>query len=250
VEDVSVSVKGFPRAGAVATARKLDYERSERLEGRAYDTMKFAGDVGDHPAVRVFLTVKGLAVNQFWIDDPSRRLYAALVGAEAFDESLNALDEHLFNSPNYQAERFEWAVGGLLYLLGFRILRLGKGTPIEDGPDLLALTPQGHIAAVECTLGHPDNKDKVAKVLQRTARVREKLTKSGFPANKVLPVVVTSMPRQELHDARADSRRRGVLLLDKESLTDLRQRAKFPQDPDQILTEAISALSGRDSVQA
>lgn len=249
VEDLSVSVKAFPGAGAVNIARPLHYQGIARLENRAYDTMKFVGDVGDDVAVRVFLTIKGLAVNQLWIDDPSQRLHASLVAAEVFDKELGALDQYLLRGRNDQAERFEWAVGTLLYLLGFRILRLGKGTPIEDGPDLLAITPGGHVAVVECTLGHPDNKDKVAKVLQRSARAREELNKTGFPASKVLPVVATPMPHEELQDAHADCRRRGALLVDREALTDLRRRAKFAQNPDQIFGEGISALSGRDATQ-
>jgi hypothetical protein len=248
-EDVSVSVKGFPREGRPATARTLDFVRSVHAEGQTYDHLQFEGDAGDDSALRVFLRVNATAVNQFWIADPSRRLHASLVTAEVFDESLAALDQHLSNTRGDQAERFEWAVGDLLYLLGFRVLRLGKGTPITDGPDMLALTVSGHVAVVECTVGHPDNKDKVAKVLQRAARVRDKLNKSGFPETRVLPIIATQLPREELRDAHADSLRRGALIVDKEALTDLRQRVKFPQNSDQLFNEGVSAVSPRDGVQ-
>lgn len=241
-ENVRVSVKGFPRAAGSGEPRVLTFASRERVKEGTEELWLFEGHIGDESTARAFLVVNGLAVNQFWITDPSRRMHAAIAATEAFDDALALLDQHLLNARGDQAERFEWAVGVLLTLLGFRVIRLGKGTPITDGPDLLAMTVTGQVCVVECTLGHPDNKDKVAKVIQRAARVRERLNKSGF-GSPVLQVVATPLSKSELRDASAEALRRGVLVLGRETLADLRQRANFPADPDRIFNEGIAALS-------
>jgi hypothetical protein len=186
-----------------------------------------------------------LAVNQWWIADASRRLHSPLVVAEVFDESLTLLDQYLFSVRGDQADRFEWAVGQFLHLLGFRVMRLGKGTPIGDGPDMIGMSANGHCAIVECTVGHPDNKDKVAKTLQRAARVRERLNSSGFPLTKVLPVIVTPLARDEFREAYGDSLRKGALILDQQALKSLRQRVPLPQNSDQLLDEGMSAIGSQ-----
>jgi hypothetical protein len=241
--DISVNVRSFSPGRVLGNARTLEFVSRAPHGDAGDDVLVFAGDVGEETLVHVFLSAKGFAANQFWITDQARRLHGHIAVAEVFDESLATLDRYLKNARGDQADLFEWAIATLATLLGFRVLWLGKGTPLTDGPDLLALTTTGNVLVAECTVGHPDNKDKVAKVIQRAARVREKLSKSGFPVTKVLPIVATPLPRVELKDAISDAHRRGVLVLDAEALAKLRQQITFPPDSDRRFDEAMSALT-------
>jgi len=164
--DISVRTRSFSSARGIGEARALEFVSREPLDTGEH-TLVYAGDVGDETLVQVFLAISDLAVNQYWINDATRRLHEHIAIAEVFDESLATLDRYLLSTRGDQSELFEWAIATLATLLGYRILWLGKGTPITDGPDLLAMTAAGNVCVVECTVGHPDNKDKVAKVIQR-----------------------------------------------------------------------------------
>jgi len=222
--DVAVKVRGLAKDGKQGSCVPLSIDAIVPVEGKSYTVMEFGGDVGKEAVVQAFLNVGGLAIQQLWIGDPDRRLHIAQPIAESFDENLAVFDAQLFSTRNDQSERFEWAVGTLLFLLGFKLMPLGKSSPLTDGPDIVAVTPNGNVAVVECTIQLPGNKDKVGKVLQRAARVREQMAKSGFVGGTTLPVVVTRVPREQVGDARAEVMGRGVLVLDKEDLQSLRRR--------------------------
>jgi hypothetical protein len=246
-ENISLQVRGLARDGRQGSVIPLRFEATAPVVGKPYDVMEFGGDVAEEAVVQAFLNVGGLAVQQLWIGDPERRLHIAQPVAESFDENLATLDAHLFSTRNDQSERFEWAVGTLLFLLGFKLMPLGKNSPLTDGPDVVAVTPNGNVAVVECTIQLPGNKDKVGKVLQRATRVREQMAKSGFVGGTTLPVVVTRVPRDQVGDARREVTRRGVLVLDKEDLQGLRRRIIVPPNPDQLFSEGIALLEGAKS---
>ena len=56
----------------------------------------------------------------------------------------------------------------------------GKIQKLQDGPDIIALTPIGNIGVIECTSGLLDTDDKLAKLVQRTNLIRKKLVETGF----------------------------------------------------------------------
>jgi hypothetical protein len=57
----------------------------------------------------------------------------------------------------------------LLTLLGFSVANYGRIPKLQKGPDIIAITPSGHVGVVECTVGLINESDKLAKLVQRTA---------------------------------------------------------------------------------
>ena len=50
-------------------------------------------------------------------------------------------------------------------MLGFSVVHLRSTTRMQDAADLLATTPSGHIAVIECTTGLLKAEDKLALLM-------------------------------------------------------------------------------------
>ena len=73
------------------------------------------------------------------------------------------------------------------------------------------------ILIVECTTGLLKS-DKVAKLVERSEIVRKRLISSGNHHLRVLPVIVTSKPKDEVKADIEEVRNKGVAVVTKENL--------------------------------
>ena len=84
-------------------------------------------------------------------------------------------------------------------MLGFGTVQMGSTARTRDFADLILTTPQNQIAIVECTTGlllRADN--KLPKLVARYATVRQRLNRSNNGHVKLLPIMVSTLPREEL----------------------------------------------------
>ena len=135
----------------------------------------------------------------------------------------------------------------LLGMLGFSVTQHGRSQKLSDAPDIIAITPLGNVAVVECTVGLPDQDDQVAKALQRAETLRRSLLGSGWPGIQVLPVVVTPLSDAEIKGQKERAEGQGVLIGSLESLQNALTRVMIPTNADQLFNEAIAQL-GTSSV--
>jgi hypothetical protein len=85
-----------------------------------------------------------------------------------------------------------------LWLLGFSVAQLG-GTPrTQDAADIIATTPNGHFAVIECTTGLLKADNKLPLLHDRAQAVRRALESSAHNQLRVLPVIVTTKSREEI----------------------------------------------------
>ena len=70
---------------------------------------------------------------------------------------------------------FESAVSTLLTLLGFSVANYGRIPKLQKGPDIIAVTPSGHVGIIECTIGLINENDKLAKLVQRTTLIKDEV---------------------------------------------------------------------------
>ena len=196
---------------------------------------------GSH--LHCFGSYDGVCLHQMLFGDPTTFPNWRRAAYDGVDPSAKIMDEILITPfvPGGQSRELETAVASLFWMLGFSCLNLA-GQKFSDGPDVLALTPQGRLLVVECTTGLPDEKDKLAKLTRRTELIRESIVKSGFNPPDVLPVVVSGLPIAEARGHLLKAKELGVAVLTKESILDGRGRIFVARDPDEIFSEIKGTL--------
>jgi len=130
------------------------------------------------------------------------------------------------------ARQLEVGVANLLFMHGFSVNSLA-GQFLTDAVDLLAVTPSGNFAVVECTTGAIDNDGKLSKLLARTASLSERLRQAGHAHLKCLPVVVTTLSRDAVTDLPLAAEN-GVAVLTVEDLRQAVEETLLPRDADRL----------------
>lgn len=137
---------------------------------------------------------------------------------DVVDPGLCRFLEHLRPEKWHKATQFEEAVGLLFVFLGFHVDPLYAQSGLGDTIDSLAHDPASSvILAIECTVGPPDGKAKLSKLIARSAAMRSKL-----PDSEVIPVLATAILRAGLSKAEVEKAELdGVVLLARDDLDDL-----------------------------
>jgi hypothetical protein len=136
------------------------------------------------------------------------------------------------------ARDLEAAVAWLFWMLGFSTVQLGSTGRTQDFSDVVLITPQGHIAVVECTTGLLRADSKLPKLVARASTVRQRLDQSSHAHLKLLPVMVSTLTRQELQADLEDAERLGVLVIAREELDQMVVRTLAGANPDELFTTA------------
>ena len=130
----------------------------------------------------------------------------------------------------------------LMSMLGFSVTQHGRSQKLSDAPDIIAVSPAGHIAVVECTVGLPDQDDQIAKVLQRAEVIRRSLATSGWREVQVLPIIVTPLSESEIQGHKKEAESQGVVVACLENIQQTLIQVQFPVDPDRLYSEAVQRL--------
>jgi hypothetical protein len=170
-------------------------------------------------ALNCFACYNGFAHHQYWIADPKNYQNSRRVLLEEFHGGLGVLQSYLFDEQRRgkDARDFEFGIAWLLWMLGFSTSQVGGRENTSDAADIVATTPSGNILIVECTTGLLKS-DKVAKLVERSEIVRKRLISSGNHHLRVLPVIVTSKPKDEVKADIEEVRNKGVAVVTKENL--------------------------------
>ncbi len=104
------------------------------------------------PAVQAFLSYDGISLHQWFVLDRDKLPNLGYAIYKTFDEDSELLRRMLVKPEPDNASAFEWAVSTIFTLLGFSPLNYGRIPKLQRGADIIAVTYQGHIAVVECTL--------------------------------------------------------------------------------------------------
>jgi predicted nuclease with RNAse H fold len=86
----------------------------------------------------------------------------------------------------------------------------GQAYGFKDSVDIVAQTPSGRVALVECTIGLPSYKDKLKKLTRRKVELRRALDAQGFNYIEILPIVVTPLSRADVTADLEEARRLGI----------------------------------------
>jgi len=192
----------------------------------------------DAPIIQAFLSYDGVALHQWWIDDPEKRLNPRHAIHNVFDDGLRHVKEFLLTAEGRKNHAFEHGMALLINIFGFSTSHYGKLSNMQDGPDILAITPTGNVVVIECTTGLINTKDKLAKLVQRTTVIKEQLVKAGHGHLAVQPVIVTAMKRNEVEADLERAGENGIAVICRENIEELLSRVGFPLDPEALFLEA------------
>jgi hypothetical protein len=136
----------------------------------------------------------------------------------------------------------EPAIAWLLWMLGFSVAHL-SGPKSRDAADLLADTPSGHFAIVECTTGLLKAENKFALLHARTESVRRNLRESNNTVQRVLPVIVTTMTASQVKADMEAAEKLGIVVIAREALDQTIERTLIQPNADQLYAQAEQAVS-------
>lgn len=203
--------------------------------------------------VQCIARYRGTAVHFAWLRDQKLSQNVRRVMFEAFDSQSAILTEFLFTEPgkgrSIRSGDFEQAISWLLWYLGFSVSHLGNSPRLAEAPDIIAFTPSGRIAVVECTTGLLKAENKLANLIARTRRASATLGASAFRGTRLLPVIVTARPREEIAAELEGAERLGVVVVTREGLTEaLNIRSQMQPDADRIFVEAEQYIASRTAM--
>jgi hypothetical protein len=154
-------------------------------------------------------------------------------------DTRDQLKSSFFERP----EQFEDRVLLVLTLIGLTALKYGKVQ--TDAPDILALSTARHVYVIECTTGDINSRGKLQRLSDRTRQVREKLSNTSNPPVGVIPVIFTSLLREEtaMHwDTAATFR---IAVVARENIIGLLDSLDTQVQPDQLYNATLSLIPGK-----
>lgn len=229
---VDVSVRAVP--GKNMRFRHRVSDKFTWTDGAGRKTGTATVDLEDANSALVMLVVGKHTVRRQWFLDPAKAPNLRLVAMNTFDKDLKKLKFALFDTD--QSRQFEQAVGGLLFMLGFI-----PAAPTEsEAPDLIVMTPGGRLVLVECTFKVSDIESKLGKLVDRREALKNAIRSSSHLTDPVA-VLVCRVPKENIVHADA-AKSYDVLLLTGESIQEGLARTHLPNDPDQMIAQALAAL--------
>jgi hypothetical protein len=133
---------------------------------------------------------------------------------------------------------FEGAVSTLLNLLGFSVSNYGRIPKLQKGPDIIAVSPSGHVGVIECTIGLLDQNDKLAKLVQRAKLIHDRLTETGYGFLQIQPVIVTPLSRDEVTANLSTAGQHDIAVVCRDNLEYMLNRISLPPNADQLFQDA------------
>jgi hypothetical protein len=187
--------------------------------------------------------------HQARVTDPSVMQNPLRAVHQTFDRKLEILSDLINksyvegkNAKDRDARKFEVGIAWLFWMLGFAVTHLGDTPKTANAPDLIAVTPQGHFAVIECTTGLLKAENKLASLVERAEKVRQSLATSGHAQLRVLPIIITTKTCGEVMGELEQAQNSGVHVITREVLTDMLERSLVFPNADQFYAEAEEAL--------
>jgi hypothetical protein len=185
----------------------------------------------------------GVAQTHYWIGDPTRSQNPRRAVHEAFDPKLETVKDIIGKAlrKGQEARDLESAVGWILWMLGFSVAQLGGIPRTQDAADLVAVSPAGHFAVIECTTGLLKADNKLPLLHDRAQAVRRALEASSHNQLRVLPIIVTTKTREEVRPDIDQAERLGILIVTRENLLQAVDQTIRMPTADQLYDQSFEA---------
>jgi len=198
----------------------------------------YRAPVGNASLLQAFVSYAGVSHHQWWVTDPQKRLNPRLAIHQVFDEDLELLRRMLLKPETDKPYVFENAVSTLLNLLGFSVSNYGRIPKLQKGPDIIAVSPAGHVGVIECTVGLLDENDKLAKLVQRVKLIRDKLNETGYGFLQLQAVIVTPLSRNEVTANLETAGKHEIAVVCKEDIEEMLKQVSLPPNAERLFEDA------------
>lgn len=247
-QHVSVGLRVLTGHGQIDRQRvdgsQLKWQQDEKIQNVLVGTFELT--VPEEAVIGCYAAYRGVGLHFGFLQDPANVVNPNLAVVDAFDRGLGITRELMRDEPTkkgWQKNDLEDAVATVLWIMGFAVSQIGRNRLTTDAPDLVARTPRGNYLIVEVTTGILKAENKLANLVQRTAQVRQRLSRSWHRNAKVQPVLVTSLPREQVELERTQAEIDGVRVFTREDLDEaIEQRIRFPSNPDELFDELEAYL--------
>jgi hypothetical protein len=197
----------------------------------------YEADFADVPGALALLSYDGEYMCRWWLRDTTLSFNERLQLHRTVDPT-DQLIRTFFEAKN----DFEDRVTLLLTLLNLLPLKYGEIQHLTDGPDILALSASNHLYVIDCTTGDINNKGKLLKLHERSKKIREALSHATRPPIAVLPVVFTSLLRQETAAHWSMAAALQIAIVAKENILNLFDRIEAPPTAHELYTAALACV--------
>lgn len=225
---------------------KRGYVDGLSIEWKTIDGVQkgmFKLDVPQDGVLHCFASYDGIMQQHYWVLDPSKILNPRRAAYEAFDQNLELLKQAIdCANPKQRAHQFEAAVACLFWMSGFAIAPIDNISNIQEVSDIIATSPEGHYAVVECTTGLLKENSKLPKLHDRALAVRKHLQAKGHYVFNILPILVTSKSREDISPELEQAERHGILVMAREDLSAAIEQLFTYPDPNRMYNDAIQAV--------
>jgi len=200
-------------------------------------------DVPSAAVLHCFASYCGIAQHFAAVSDPTTVQNPKRAVYNIFDSELETLNDFLSKSGarGRDGRDLESGIARLLWMLGFSVAHLGGTSRTQDPPDLVATTPKGDFAVIECTTGLLKADDKLSLLIDRAERVRQGVVASNNQHLRVLPVIISSRTQAEISADIEQAEKLGVLVITRENLEQAITRTLVLPNAEQLYEEAITA---------
>ncbi|MFK3689425.1 hypothetical protein ACI2J4_03975 [Agrobacterium tumefaciens] len=211
-------------------------------------------EVQPSSVVHCFANAFGICHHHYWVGDINAPENVQRAIFSVFDPSLGKL-ANLIARPNKRgnARNIEAAISWLLWMLGFSAVHMGDTEGYSDGPDILAMAPNGNILVVECTTGGLKDHLKMQKLLDRSVMIKNHLHNIGKSHLRVLPIMATTRPTTEVKGDLESFNKNGIVTWTQDDLRPALDRTLFTPDGNQnfdtLWTHMESALKLQEEKQ-
>lgn len=219
------------RRGVIAGKDIAWTELDERSEG----TVTIDVEPGD--VVNCYASYKQRAQTQNWAVDPANTQNPLRSAYEAFDPGLEKLTTWLRGGGSKKQNDFELGVSILAWLLGFPQMHFEREI-ITESPDVL-LWGTNSVLVLECTVA-AFGTDKIARLIGRGERIRQRLVASGHPNMLVRCLMVSCIDGDDAEAPRRIAQEQGIGFVDGNLIATLLNRTVFFPRTDELLKELLS----------
>jgi hypothetical protein len=202
-------------------------------------------EIPEGAALQCFASVGGHVHHHGWFIDPTTYPNALRTMLETYDPNLSTIRSALFDSGRRgggDSRSVEAGIGWLMWMLGFSVAHLGANKQLEDGPDLLAVTPTLNVILVECTTGMLKT-DKLARLVERRSQLRKRLDASGHSQRRIVAMVVTTLGSDGIVADRPHAERLGIMVATRESIEDTIAQTFVSQNAEHFFQQAEETIT-------
>ncbi|MFY9958094.1 hypothetical protein [Bradyrhizobium sp.] len=240
-DKLRIGVKAFKQKGLPERLTLNSAEVLRDADGLLRTKHKLSS--ADIPIVLVFVSLEGGdLLGKWFVRDFGNSFNDRMLLHRAMD-ARDQFKSSFFERP----EQFEDRVLLLLTLIGLTALKYGKVQ--TDAPDILAISTVSHVYVVECTTGDINSRGKLQRLSDRTKQIREKLSNTSNPPVGVVPVIFTSLSREDTAMHWETAATFNIALVTRENIVNLLENMEANISPDQLYNGTLALVPSKKGDQ-